>query len=150
MRMIRLGITATLLAFASPSFSQTQLDLHQLAKDSGISVYGREMTLINEPGHEGISLSKDLGEGIAWLKGIEFSNGTIEFDVRGENLKQHSFVGFVFHAQDNETFDAIYLRLPKTEMGEDKSHQMFHCPLHERRCLQSCVALYSLPEHQTQ
>ena len=41
---------------------------------------------------------------------LSFSNGTIEFDVRGENVKQHSFVGIAFHGKDTATYDAIYLR----------------------------------------
>ena len=40
----------------------------------------------------------------------EFSNGILEFDVRGEDVKQHSFVGIAFHAKNDSTFDAIYLR----------------------------------------
>ena len=44
------------------------------------------------------------------MKGIDFSNGIIEFDVRGEDVKQHSFVGIAFHGKDDSTFDAIYLR----------------------------------------
>jgi len=109
--MLRLAIVTASMLSSISSFSQTQtFDLHKMAKDKSLEVYNRGPSLINEPGHLGISLTKDLGEGIAWLKGIEFSNGIIEFDVRGENIKQHSFVGIAFHAKDNETFDAIYLR----------------------------------------
>jgi len=94
------------------SFSQKKdaIDLQQLVKNNGIVVYNRQLSFINEESHIGIRLSKDEGEGIAWLKGIEFSNGIIEFDVRGEDVKQHSFVGIAFHAVDDTTFDAIYLR----------------------------------------
>lgn len=75
-----------------------------------IEVLNRDMTPINEPGHQGIRLSKAFGEGLAWIKGINFTSGTIEFDVRGENIKQHSFVGMAFHGQNDSTYDAIYLR----------------------------------------
>jgi hypothetical protein len=68
-----------------------------------LKVYNRELSLIIEESHLGIRLSKKEGEGIAWVKGIEFSNGIIEFDVRGEDLKKHSFVGIAFHAKDNDT-----------------------------------------------
>ncbi|HWH63628.1 MAG TPA: family 16 glycoside hydrolase [Ginsengibacter sp.] len=64
-------------------------------------------------------LSKDFGEGVAWLKGIEFSNGILEFDVRGENVKQHSFVGIAFHGKDDSTFDAVYLRPFQFEEAEE-------------------------------
>lgn len=98
--------------FIISSFSQTSpvLDLHQMVKSNGIEVVNRELSVINETSYKGIRLSKDEGEGIAWLKGIEFSNGIIEFDVRGEDVKQHSFVGIAFHGRDNATYDAIYLR----------------------------------------
>lgn len=86
------------------------IDLHDIVKNSGIKVFNRELSLINEKSHMGIRLSKAFGEGVAWLKGIEFSEGTIEFDVRGENVKQHSFVGIAFHGKNDSTFDAVYLR----------------------------------------
>lgn len=94
------------------SFSQTALvvDLHNTVKNKDIQVFNRELSLINEGSRSGIRLSKAEGEGVAWLKGIEFSNGTLEFDVRGEDVKQHSFVGIAFHGKNDSTFDAIYLR----------------------------------------
>lgn len=108
----RLSIITVLIIFTISSFGQAplQIDLHKMVKDGSINVYNRSISLINEEGYPGISLSKDFGEGIAWLKGIEFSNGTIGFDVRGENIKQHSFVGIAFHGKNDSTFDAVYLR----------------------------------------
>ncbi len=47
---------------------------------------------------------------MAYLQGIEFSNGTIEFDVRGKDVQQQSFVGVAFHGVDGTTYDAIYFR----------------------------------------
>ncbi len=112
MNIFRLAIVSVLMISAIASFAQAaqHIDLYKMAKDGGLTVFNRSLSLINEEGHPGISLSKDLGEGIAWLKGIEFSNGIIEFDVRGENVKQHSFVGIAFHGKNDSTFDAIYLR----------------------------------------
>ena len=48
--------------------------------------------------------------GSAWLTDAEFSNGTIELDVKGKDQPGKSFVGVAFHSQDNATFDAVYLR----------------------------------------
>lgn len=112
MKRLLLFVMLTLTFFTISSFLQTPqvIDLHNLVKHKGIEVFNRELSLINEPAYLGIRLSKDEGEGVAWLKGIEFSNGIIEFDVRGEDVQQHSFVGIAFHAKDNATFDAIYLR----------------------------------------
>ncbi len=101
-----------LIFLTSPAFSQSRevIDLHKLVLSDGIEVFNRELSLINEESHKGIRLSKDLGEGVAWLKNFEFSEGTIAFDVRGEDIKQHSFVGLAFYGKDSDTFDAIYLR----------------------------------------
>lgn len=97
-----------------------------------MEVYNREMTLVNEEHYAGIRLSKDFGEGVAWLKDVEFSNGIIEFDVRGENVKQHSFVGIAFHGQDTATYDAIYLRpfqfLEKDEVLRSRGIQYVSLP----------------------
>jgi len=53
------------------------------------------------------------------LKNILFSNGTIEFDVKGKDVQGQSFVGLAFHGLDNSTYDAIYLR-PFNFRTEDK------------------------------
>jgi hypothetical protein len=112
MKKIQLSITGILILLTISTFSQNTVafDLHKRVNDKAIDVYNRELSLIDEESHSGIRLSKDIGEGIAWLKGVEFSNGIIEFDVRGEDVKQHSFVGIAFHGKNNDTFDAIYLR----------------------------------------
>ena len=109
---MRMSYLAIFVFFSISSFSQNPLviDLHTTVKNKNIEVFNRELSLINEESHSGIRLCKDKGEGVAWLKGIEFSNGTLEFDVRGEDVKQHSFVGIAFHGKNDSTFDAIYLR----------------------------------------
>ncbi len=103
-------MTALFLLAGLPSFPQHLLDLHTAVEHGNIEVFNRELSLIDEPAHAGIRLSKAYGEGIAWLKGAEFSNGEIEFDLRGEDVKQHSFVGIAFHGENDSTFDAVYLR----------------------------------------
>ena len=98
--------------FTTSSFAipRTPINLKKEVKKKRINVFNRELTLINDGTRVGIHLNKAEGEGVAWLKGTEFSNGVIEFDVRGENVQGHSFVGLAFHAKDNYTYDAIYLR----------------------------------------
>jgi hypothetical protein len=44
------------------------------------------------------------------VDGVNFSEGTIECDIRGKNVLQRSFVGIAFHGVDEKTFDAIYFR----------------------------------------
>ena len=43
-----------------------------------------------------LHLNEAEGAGIAWMKGKTFTNGVIEFDVRGKDQFQASFVGIAF------------------------------------------------------
>ena len=82
-------------------------DLQNMAE---LKVINRSVEAINEDGKKGLRISEAPNEGFVILKGIEFSNGTIEFDVKGKNVVQQSFVGFGFHGLDEKTYDAIYFR----------------------------------------
>ncbi len=121
-----------LLSITALTQSPAVIDLHHAVKQNTIEVINRDLSLINEDAYKGIRLSKNEGEGIAWLKGIELINGIIEFDVRGEDLKQHSFVGIAFHGKDNNSFDAIYLRPfqfnAEDEILRDRSIQYISLP----------------------
>jgi hypothetical protein len=95
------------------SFSQTKdgiINLQLLASNKSLDVFNRELSLINEDGHKGIRLNEKEREGLVWLKEAYFSNGIIEFDVRGKDVQGRSFVGIAFHGLNNTTYDAIYLR----------------------------------------
>jgi hypothetical protein len=138
----KIPLTISLLLFSAvPVVAQKSqsFNLHELAGSKGINVYNRQMTLIEEKGYKGIRLNPDLGEGVAWINGIEFSNGTIEVDVRGKNEKQRSFVGLAFHGKDNTTFDAIYLRpfqfQEQNEELKKRSVQYISLPDHPWRTL---------------
>lgn len=45
-----------------------------------------------------------------WIEGTNFSEGTIEVNVRGHDLFQQSFVGVAFHRANDSTYEGIYLR----------------------------------------
>ena len=47
---------------------------------------------------------------LLWLKNRNFKNGTIELDIKGQDLSGQSFVGLAFHGSDNEHYDAVYFR----------------------------------------
>jgi hypothetical protein len=85
-------------------------DLFNLFKDGKIEPFNRQLSQFSETDKKGIRFSKNEGDGIAWLKGVEFSNGTIELDIKGKDLLQQSFVGVAFHGLNNETLDAVYFR----------------------------------------
>jgi hypothetical protein len=48
--------------------------------------------------------------GIIWLKGIDFTDGTIDIDLRGKDVFLQSFLGIAFHGTDTSHCDIIYFR----------------------------------------
>jgi hypothetical protein len=86
-------------------------DLQAMLADHSLQPVNRTASPITEGASiKGIHLNEVDGQGIAWLGKTEFSNGVIEFDVRGKDELQHSFVGIAFHGINDSTFDAVYLR----------------------------------------
>src|SRR5438874_349869 len=72
---------------------------------------GRHISVsINEQGKTVVHLNSKPNNGVAWIRNIAFEKGIIEFDVKGKNVLQQSFVGIAFHGVDDSTFDAIYFR----------------------------------------
>jgi hypothetical protein len=102
-----IGLLTTL-----PCLGQTseKYNLSELARNKKLEPFNREITPFSENDKEGIRFSKNSNDGIAWLKGVDFSNGIIEVDIRGKDIFQQSFVGVAFHGSDNNTLDAVYFR----------------------------------------
>jgi hypothetical protein len=74
------------------------------------NIINRTAVAVNEDGKNAIRINEVPNDGQMVLKGIEFSNGTIEVDIKGKNVLQQSFVGIAFHGVDDKTYDAIYFR----------------------------------------
>jgi hypothetical protein len=64
------------------------------------------------------------GDGLAVFQDLNFENGTIEFDVKGKDVLQQSFVGVAFHIQNDSTFNAIYFRPFNFKKPERTSHSV--------------------------
>lgn len=73
-----------------------------------LRVVNREATQIAE--RNGVRLSPASGNGVAWLDGSDFRFGSIELDVRGRESMGQSFVGVAFHRQDDDNYEAVYVR----------------------------------------
>jgi len=97
-------------------------DLAKLAGGKGLEVFHRTASRFSDGARAGLRLSESPGEGVAYLPGIEFGNGTIELDVRGKDVQQQSFVGVAFHGVDGTTYDAIYFR-PFNFKAEDPARR---------------------------
>jgi hypothetical protein len=85
-------------------------DLASLAERKGLKVYNRNLSVLQEGAKSGVRLSASPGDGVAYLEGVEFSNGDIELEIKGKDVQQLSFVGLAFHGLDEKTYDAVYFR----------------------------------------
>jgi hypothetical protein len=98
-------------------------DLAALAGGKGLKVFNRSLSVLSDGGRKGVRLSESPGDGVAYLEGVEFADGAIEFDIRGKDVLQQSFVGIAFHGLDGKTYDAIYFR-PFNFKNEDPARRL--------------------------
>ncbi|PVD49447.1 hypothetical protein DC498_24985 [Terrimonas sp.] len=113
-----------MLFISITTYSQTlEPDLHNAAKWLLIN---RNVYQQNENDRKIININETPGNGLVILRNYEFSNGTIEFDVKGKDVLQQSFVGIAFHVIDETHFDAIYFRPFNFKSKEDtrRSHSV--------------------------
>jgi hypothetical protein len=120
-------IMAGTSALAQQAKHSVSYNLSDIFTAKGFSTTNRQVNKLPQNEQNGVMLSADAGEGVAWLNGVMFANGIIEFDVRGKNVEQQSFVGIAFHGlTDSKTFDVIYFR-PFNFMAADsvkRSHSV--------------------------
>ena len=117
----------------SQGSSTNHIDLAKEFANGHLRVINRSLTVINRDSGS-VYLDAKPVMGTAWLDQIHFSQGIIEFDIRGRNLLQQSFVGLAFNRQNDSTFEVAYFR-PFN----------FHSPDSFRRT--HCVQYMSLPDN---
>lgn len=95
-----------LIIISSQLFGQNKTLKANLKNPDLWTVYNR----LTPVWRDTIVLNKTEDEGMIVLRSFEMGNGIIEFDVKGENLVQQSFVGIAFNIQDDKTYENIYFR----------------------------------------
>lgn len=86
---------------------QSVADLLQYAD---LRTHNRAATRLSEGARRIVRLDEREGYGVAWIDGVELLDGTIELEVRGQDVPQRSFLGIAFHGADDERYDAVFLR----------------------------------------
>ena len=115
-----LSLTIAVLLLHGNMFAQTITpDLQD--KEQWVLI-NRTAESINEDGKKAVLLSEVPGDGGMVLRNFEFSEGTIELDLKGKNVLQQSFVGIAFHGLDTSTYDAVYFR-PFNFMNADTARR---------------------------
>ena len=118
-------IAAALLSasplLAAPTKTITP-DLAGIPSEHGWKLVNRSGSVIDKDGGKAIRLEGEDGTGFARLENFTFADGVIEFDARGRNVVQQSFLGVAFHGADAKTYDAIYFR-PFNFKAEDPARR---------------------------
>jgi hypothetical protein len=120
MRMIMMGTLLIVpLAFeagwstgaapVSQSAAPQRIDLAERLAAGALRAVNREVTKLDAP-QGAIHVGKTPGNGLLWVEGTDFADGTIEVDVRGRDVVGQSFVGIAFHRSEDKTYEAVYLR----------------------------------------
>jgi hypothetical protein len=129
-------LTSTIVvaqALILPLASAADYNLCELAKADKIEMFNRTLdsTKADAPGE--VFLNAAAGDGLAWISGVELSEGTIELEIKGKSQPGQSFVGIAFHGQDNRVFDAVYLRPFNFQNAETerRSHSIQYIALPE-------------------
>ncbi len=98
-------------------------DLAALADGKGLSVFNRTASSFSDGARKGVRFNEVPGDGVAYLQGLQFANGTIEIDLKGKDVQQQSFLGVAFHGVDATTYDGIYFR-PFNFKTEDQARRI--------------------------
>jgi len=93
------------------------------APPGGWQLFNRTIETRSEGGREFLAFVGDPDTvGLAWSPALAFSDGEIEFDVRGRDIFGHSFVGLAFHITSETAFDAVYLRPFNFQAADSARH----------------------------
>jgi hypothetical protein len=109
--VLAIGILLTAAGGAAAQERAITPDLSAVPEGKGWKLSaGRKAVAFTEDGKKGVRFDKQPGYSVAWLEAVEFGNGTIEVDIRGEDKPQQSFLGVAFRVVDGQTHDAVYFR----------------------------------------
>jgi hypothetical protein len=113
--------------------SAADYNLGELAKADKIEVFNRTLEQTKAGSPQAVFLNAAPDDGLAWIAGVELSEGTIELEIKGKNQQGRSFVGIAFHGLDNKTFDAVYLRPFNFQAAEEvrRSHSIQYISMPE-------------------
>lgn len=112
--MNKLRNASIIICFSCFSLSivaQTQMIKPDLSVKTGFTVVNRDLTIVADEDRKSvIHLDAKPNDGMAWINDVSFKTGIIEFDVKGKDVLQQSFVGIAFGGINDSTFESIYFR----------------------------------------
>lgn len=106
MKPLLVSVVLVLLSAAAAGAA----DLAKTSDRTAWLVHNRALEFLEDGGMKFVRLDARSNDGVAWLAGSDFADGTIEIELRGKNAVGQSFVGIAFHGAGDTTYDAVYFR----------------------------------------
>ena len=100
---------------------ELEVDLIHKFENNEISAVNRTIVAGSDAAH--IEMDAKPGDGLGIIRGVSFSEGEIELDIKGANIQGRSFVGFAFNIQNDSTYESIYFR-PFNFVAEEEIRQL--------------------------
>jgi len=97
--------TIAILFVCASSFAQ-----QKTMSEKDFKIFNRSISINNEGDVQVIRLDARDNDGVAWVNGKQFTQGSIEVDIKGKDVLQQSFVGIALHGVNDTTFEVIYFR----------------------------------------
>ncbi|MGW8316831.1 MAG: family 16 glycoside hydrolase [Bacteroidales bacterium] len=120
MKPFKITLLALIVAIGSTVTGQkiqTIPDLSKVKDPEQWVSFNRDITIEN---NGSIHLDGKPGDGLLLLRNLDFTNGKIDCDIKGQDIQGRSFVGLAFHGLNDSTFDAVYFR-PFNFQNEERS-----------------------------
>jgi hypothetical protein len=116
-------LTFVILTCFATSLTGQQTIKPEIGNSAYFQVINRKLTILTDAGgKKSVHLDARPDDGVAWIKGLNFERGQIEFDLKGKNVPQQSFVGIAFHGVNDSTFEVIYFR-PFNFLADDSTRK---------------------------
>ena len=118
-------VWVALLETLSSQVKPFEPDLANAAAAKDVKVVNRAISASDMNGKPALRLDERPGNGLVMWPAVNFADGTIEFDVRGKDVIQQSFVGVAFHGV-GDAYEAVYFRPFNFRAGdpERQSHSV--------------------------
>lgn len=108
-QFIRIALSVFFMLITFAGFAQ-QKRIRPDLETSELRPVNRHFAVVPKDGRKILRVDSLPDAGIVWIDGLNFSDGIIEFDVRGQDILQQSFVGIAFHGLNDSTYESVYFR----------------------------------------
>ena len=136
MKKVILMLVTTVLIFSLVGCSSQMIHF----ENDKLEVINREIVSINNSG-KALVLNRKIGDGLVIINDLDFDEGVIEIELKGENNPGKSFVGIAFNIQNDSTYEAVYFRpfnfQSKEKIRREHSVQYIYHPKYTWRFLRT-------------